>query len=43
MPNGQGTLLAEQMADGAEKFWNGDREPEDVVLEGLPLGGPMTW
>ena len=41
--SGQGTLLAERMADGAEKFWSGDREAEDVALEGRPLGGPMTW
>ena len=31
------------MTDGAEKFWNGDRKPEDVALEGLAPGGPMTW
>ena len=32
-----------QMADGAEKFWSGDRAPEGVPLEGFLLGGPMTW
>ena len=28
------TLLTEQMVNGAEKFWSGDREPEDVALDG---------
>ncbi|KAJ8728126.1 hypothetical protein PYW08_016511 [Mythimna loreyi] len=31
------------MAAGAERFWSGDRVPEDVVLVGLPQGGPTTW
>ncbi|KAJ8735120.1 hypothetical protein PYW08_014370 [Mythimna loreyi] len=31
------------MAARAERFWSGDRVPEDVVLVGLPQGGPTTW
>ena len=37
------TLLAERMVDGAEKFWCDECVPEDIALEGLPLGEAMTW
>lgn len=29
-------MLAEQMADGADRFFNGDAVSEDIAFEGLP-------